>query len=405
MEINVKLTARTPLWSGNVDGNCGWPDESAGIRETSIIGSIRWWTEAILRSLDGFFICDPVNKAEKNNLKCCPVQIKSKAHICPSCLLFGATGLRKGFRLEISGGEPGHKHKLCKIKPGGRQNGWNLGPGMAGNFDLKIVPLDKDFDPVLLLFPLRIASNWAAIGAKSQHGYGVIDFSENIDCITLEKYQAALTKYCQARLKKSNMYERTYIDQSQLPSIRDFFFARVRFRAQGDWWKKIDGIKNDSGTYPKVREWFKSGIVPVSPAIKNWLRYKEGKKLWQQNGFNNKTIEQFLLGSAKGEKSASRINISFAYKTGDDCWEYRVWGWIPQDYPGGHDNRRIFLNSLKEALKGGNKSINLPVKQLLGIDQKEHWLLEWREFELEKKDCRLEDYINSLAVDGGEVNE
>ena len=53
-EFTVKLKALTPIWTGGVDG------ENTTLRETSIIGSLRWWYEALIRGLGGT-ACDPTS--------------------------------------------------------------------------------------------------------------------------------------------------------------------------------------------------------------------------------------------------------------------------------------------------------------------------------------------------------
>jgi CRISPR-associated protein Cmr1 len=54
----IKIRTLTPIWTGDVNGKC------AKLRETSIIGSLRWWFEAIVRGFGGY-ACDP-----NSNRKC-----------------------------------------------------------------------------------------------------------------------------------------------------------------------------------------------------------------------------------------------------------------------------------------------------------------------------------------------
>ena len=50
--IDIGCRPITPIWTGDVD------QKGARLRETGLIGSLRWWYEAILRSI-GFYACDP----------------------------------------------------------------------------------------------------------------------------------------------------------------------------------------------------------------------------------------------------------------------------------------------------------------------------------------------------------
>ncbi|RLG29077.1 type III-B CRISPR module RAMP protein Cmr1, partial [Methanosarcinales archaeon] len=41
----IGIRTLTPIWTGDADGKC------TEIKETGIIGSMRWWYEAIVRGL------------------------------------------------------------------------------------------------------------------------------------------------------------------------------------------------------------------------------------------------------------------------------------------------------------------------------------------------------------------
>jgi CRISPR-associated protein Cmr1 len=46
-EYTVKIKPLTPLWTGDAERKPGT------LRETGIIGSLRWWYEALIRGLGG----------------------------------------------------------------------------------------------------------------------------------------------------------------------------------------------------------------------------------------------------------------------------------------------------------------------------------------------------------------
>ena len=90
----MKITIRTltPLWTGGVDRT------TDRLHETGIIGSLRWWYEALVRGLGGY-ACDPTsNKPDER----CQFDTKAYerthqiedglANVCPVCRLFGCTG-------------------------------------------------------------------------------------------------------------------------------------------------------------------------------------------------------------------------------------------------------------------------------------------------------------------------
>ncbi len=54
-QIKVTLKTLTPFWTGNVDG------KSNELKLTSIIGSLRWWFEALVRGMM-YYACDSTKK-------------------------------------------------------------------------------------------------------------------------------------------------------------------------------------------------------------------------------------------------------------------------------------------------------------------------------------------------------
>ncbi|OGF68320.1 MAG: type III-B CRISPR module RAMP protein Cmr1 [Candidatus Fischerbacteria bacterium RBG_13_37_8] len=404
----ISLKIKTPLWTGDIDGR------SDSLQSTGIIGSLRWWIETILRGMDKF-ACDPVDNNSGNSIKRCPALKENNhdiAQYCPACLIFGATGKRRMFKLRMNGGTE-TSIGLINIKPNGRNRGWFLGRGLVGNINLDIIPFEKDFDENIILVPLTIASKYGAIGAKTQHGYGIFEF-ENYPEIRFDSFKETL----KAVLKKEGI-EKLKIEERNggenfLPNIKEMFFTKVQFEAQDDnWWKEVDGIKErgraGDGNYYKgcindsrMVNWVNSGSIPIPPAIKNWLRFGGGKSLWKTGDYNNKDrrIENWLFGSIKNGKSASKINISCAYRINNSIWEFRVWGWIPENSPFNPFSRKDFLDNLMTSLDGSGQ-VKIPWNSLFGSKTKKHKLEIWREFDssrdtVKPKEKNIENYLQSL---------
>jgi len=387
--MEVKIRTLTPIWTGDID------QKSDLLQSSGITGSLRWWTEAILRS-ENRYSCDPTSDEEK-----CP---KEKAY-CFACLVFGATGIRRTFRLNVSGGKSVFPGSTLSIKHSGRNRGWYLGSGIVGEINLKITPLDKGFDESLIFLPLILVSKWGGIGAKTQHGYGVVKI-EKCPKIDFERFRKAIEKITnQQRLSKLRI-ELRHGSNNGFPDLREMFFAKVQFEAEKDWWKKVNGIApraqdNYRGYVddPRMRSWINSGSVPVAPAIKNWLRYGNGAGLWKTTN-QNRRIENWLFGTIKYGKIASKINVSCAYPVNNNLWEFRIWGWIPKDgLPAGFD-RDGFLDNLKQALDGGG-SVTVSWNELLGDQTRNHTLKVWREFDssrdtVKPNETNISSYIQSL---------
>jgi CRISPR-associated protein Cmr1 len=435
----IILKIKTPVWTGDIDS------KSELLQSTGITGSLRWWTEVILRGLDKF-ACDPVEddrcpkKVKKNNLE--------MNEYCPACLIFGATGRRRTFRLHMNGGEETFNSTPIKIQPDNRKGGWYLGSGLKGEVNLEVTPLDKGFKGCLVLIPLTIAAKWGGLGAKTQHGYGVVGLAGRVG---FEDFKKALDALCDGgQLKRLGMAERTG-DNNSLPDIKEMFFAKVRFEAQGNWWKGVDGIKRRGqkgnsdyyGGYesdPRMISWANSDSVPIAPAIKNWLRFGDGKGLWQTG--NNRELENWLFGTTKRicsecltevgkdkknkdnfwcphckksfkpkdtlERVASKINVSCAYCVNANLWEFRIWGWVPKNNLSSMFNREGFLDNLKACLSGsGQVQIPFPWNRLLGGNTKGHSLKVWREFNSPRDTVKAQEpqiavYLQSL-LDGEEA--
>jgi len=169
----VEIKALTPIWTGDAER------KSTELRETGIIGSLRWWYEALIRGLGGS-ACDPTNT------KC-----EGKNH-CDACELFGCTGWARKFRLEV---ERKTNNEVI----------------------LKFIEMRKmkDIEWALLNKTINIIAKYGAIGGKiAESNYGLIDIAKNdLDNLGIDK--SALGQYL--RKKGSN------VDN---PNLQRFIFVK-----------------------------------------------------------------------------------------------------------------------------------------------------------------------------------
>ena len=198
---------------------------------------------------------------------------------------------------------------------------------------MKITPLNSNFDESLVLLPLVLASNWGGTGAKTQHGYGVVEI-EDYPEINFGRFKEAVEKITkQERLSKLKIDLRQHENSNGFPDLKEMFFAKVQFGAENEWWRSVDGIvprKQDNYkgyvNDQRMKNWIESGSVPIAPAIKNWLRFgKEittnGRKIkiFPFKEVSNKEVSKWLFGISEGNiKTASKINISCAYAIDDN---------------------------------------------------------------------------------------
>lgn len=387
--MELKIRTLTPLWTGGVE--TGKMDR---IHETGIVGSLRWWYEAIIRGLGGE-VCNPTADDR------CPIKKNGKDAFCSVCDIFGATGQRRKFRVRLGDGEsllannasniPIPSGRVHKTRKGYRAGGWYLMSGsvVGQAIPLRVIPLSKTEICSQIRLILSLIHRHAAIGAKVSNGYGVLDFSENGQPVNINPLEA---------LPEDSKPERQHI----LPDIRDFFFAKFQFEAPAGnpkWWKQISGIaeslegkvtngrkqtyvhRNSSDkklAQSNLNRVVQRGILPIAPAIRNWLRYQ-----WT-SGLNDSEM-YFLFGESRAAcpccfdtrlkkdiknrfnkwcsnckkifsnddllpATASKINVSHAYRLKNGNWEFRIWGWIPCQPPNGiqfNGGRDRFLSQLK----------------------------------------------------------
>ncbi len=147
-EFTVKVKPLTPIWTGDTTG------KNTTLRETGIIGSLRWWYEALVRGLGGT-ACDPTyNKCKDEN------------H-CDACELFGCTDWARKFRLEVEKTNSEVTLRFIELR--------NL----------------KDVEWALLNKTLKIIADYGAMGGKiSEDKYGLIKIEHNdLEGFTLERTQ------------------------------------------------------------------------------------------------------------------------------------------------------------------------------------------------------------------------
>ncbi|HDM76646.1 MAG TPA: type III-B CRISPR module RAMP protein Cmr1 [Deltaproteobacteria bacterium] len=307
--MNVRIRTLTPLWTGGVDGTMD------KIHETGIIGSLRWWYEAIVRGLGGE-ACDPTGKGKceyspKNNRS-------PEEQLCPACYVFGTTGWKRRFRLEIVEDkttpiwEP--PDRTLNIRPPNRTRGWYLLPGRMGNLSLKFTGDSKVLSLIagLLLF----LEKWGNLGAKPQLGYGVFAI-ENRDEVIEWAYGNGGDKSGWKWKVLNNNNDNNNNTNKNPPDLKQFGFFKYRFKpTQPGWWTQVPGLSRVSTKIQPIISQYQT--VPVSPSLKNEWRFNQWNRKWGDER------ETFGVIQPGGVRLRSKVAVSWAYKT-DGVWEVRGW--------------------------------------------------------------------------------
>jgi len=216
--MKITLQTKTPIWTGGVDGKVD------RLHETGLIGSLRWWYEALVRGLGGY-ACDPTSdvpngrcqfdtkayKKAKKDGKTETDAINAGLHsVCPVCYVFGTTGWARLFQLRslkvpttplhFRTTLPMNKSWLKKVFGGENQNINSL-QVPYGELQFQFIPrrLDAEYAWSQFALILHFAAKHGGIGARNQHGFGQFTFPAELEHISFAEGLRQLT----ARMRKN----------------------------------------------------------------------------------------------------------------------------------------------------------------------------------------------------------
>lgn len=335
--MKFTLETLTPLWTAGTD-----PKNMDRVHETGIIGSLRWWYEAVLRGLvDDNSICIPTGEADQ---RC---NYEKHKRVCKACDLFGATGWKRRFRLELNGGSRLFTTPInIKIRPDG--NGWYFSPPYVSDSGARISgqvtvlrqraagssSIEND-----LCVVAELINRCGALGPKTQHGWGVVNMKLG------DSTQPDIGAFLRGLPEDST-------DDQGLPTIGNMFFANLYLRdgIADNWWKNAnlgsgvkDKVRRDGREIDHANAWRlpSNFSVPTAPAVKYKLRYGNNSPYIPEAG----KCEPFFFGEISKPAVKAKINISNAYKL-DDGWQFRIWGWFPEQNLPGSTSRDQLMKEL-----------------------------------------------------------
>jgi CRISPR-associated protein Cmr1 len=332
--VEIKLSTLTPIYTGGIDG------KSEQLHSQGVLGSLRWWYEAILRG-QGLRACDPSRHSCLYNPNS---RLSIEEQLCAACQVFGATGYARRFRLDVlSQDAPAwpSREQALNIRPYGRNRGWYLNPGLVGAETIRLTGSEKEVNQMVAL--LCFLECYGSIGAKPQLGHGVFRI-EDAPPISRDAF----------------VYSASYQTVGELPDLRTFTFFKYRFSPSSPtWWTQVPGVgelRSRREDWAIAEKQAAQGVVPVAPALKNHIRYGQQ---WSPS------VAHWLFGTLRGnERVRSRISFSWAYRV-DNGWEIRGWLYLPQDQTG-----RTFAD-YSENIRNLNTALEDPRgwAQALGLQQ------------------------------------
>lgn len=279
--FTVTIQPLTPIWTGDAKRNC------TTLRETGIIGSLRWWYEALIRGLGGT-ACDPTNT------KC-----EGKNH-CDACEFFGCTGWARKFRFEIENCNL-KEIKEILIETREMRNNKYLKRKISGlmsndSIVLNFIPL-KDISQNewgLLNRAFEIIANYGALGARTSQGNGVIKIIEN---------RLPYNDTCKVELNKFFFYKFHLKFKENLSNLigKNVFWTQQR-QSNCSYWKEY---------------WENYKFLPIAFHIRDAIRHLESDRNQRHEIFG--TVAKYARGS--------KVFVSHGYKIDDKTVETRIWGY------------------------------------------------------------------------------
>ena len=298
--MHLHLLFETPLWTG---GLSHVPSPSKGpvmnrVRTTGLLGSLRWWYEAVVRALGGW-ACDPtqhtclLDRQRFREMQAAPRHQRLRAAgLCDVCRDFGATGWRRAFDLIAPPTMRPARNVPRQIQArdpacGDRRPRWYLpGPGHQGTLVLHLRPRGSEAHAPLerLALVLHIVARHAALGAKTGLGYGRF----RLESPPPPDAPAVLRAWQETLAPPPED-----ISQAHLPDLTRMFFAHLEVPPSSSPWQAVADLKC------RLRRAFRAGFSPA--------------------------LRHFLMGEVRGgHRIAARIRMTAVYNG-----TMRVWGWVP----------------------------------------------------------------------------
>lgn len=306
----LKIRTLTPLWTGTYE------EKSTKLKITSIIGSLRWYFEALVRGF-GLKACDPTTD---------PCEKKEGAsEICHACEVFGCTGYRRPFILR--GNDLGTTNLFFKTL---QDNKWWLKKqfgdkkqALFGETTFEIIELKEKIEDIIYALFFFI-QKYGALGAKTQNGFGQFQILNDISEEKIEKLLQEMYDF----IKKAN---------NQI-SNSDYFILKYKIN------KNNHGIKDIINNYKQLREEpvnFKNFYIPCGFDIRYNLKNQ------------NKSLKK-VFGS---RNNASRVFVSHLYKEKkrESNYYLKVWGFIPQQFLSVIDSN-LTLNKFRKRINSQIKN-------------------------------------------------
>jgi CRISPR-associated protein Cmr1 len=350
--LTITLKTLTPLWTGGADGT------SDRLHVTGIVGSLRWWYEAIVRGLGGY-VSDPtaeetaarsefdtkayeearrVGKSDNEALR------EGLKTVCPVSYLFGATGWARLFQLHTRNVPTAPLHFRTTIRMnqswlrrvfGGESQDISRLTVPYGTVQCQLVQrgYDADYARDQLALVLRFAADYGGLGAKLQHGFGQVALTlpPDMQQVTVANGLAQLATRLRAEEWRANGAT------THIPfDLRNF--VSLTYHIPSHAWVAFTADRAHFGSEQKRGE---INYLPCAFdlrykgtgnfGMRRWLEDPAGPKQWSHAAANQLMGVSTKKGEVEKEddRQASRLCFGMPYRleSGDYC--LRIFGFAP----------------------------------------------------------------------------
>lgn len=360
VEFQIEPLPGSGIWTGSDD-----PKKMNLLKGTSLVGSMRFWTEALLRSFE-HRVCDCVQDHETFDKD--HYMGGGDGNVCSACHSFGCTGLARAFSLHINTKQPlSLQLKKANIKISAPNRGdtyYSLATGWTEKFSLTLScqralswPCDEHRKknhyvlPPEVVLATFIMLEYGTLGAMDQYGCGLVQTPNRKELV--DTIQSAL----------GSMHTGVMKPEPGQANLKDFYF----FKGSLD-----NTALNELCNCTISRESLRQEGAPVAAA--SIIRIRRLLRDTLRSQFTNlstgKELRHWLCGYIQKSNNAKNLgsHISVSVSNGT----LYGWGWVPRTgivltkderVQNSLDERETILQAIHSCIKSFCPSI------------------EWREFQ------------------------
>ena len=344
--MQITLKTLTPLWTGGVE-----PGKMDRLHETGLIGSLRWWYEALVRGLGGY-ACDPTS--DNSEARCSfdnEAYQKTKnvedglAGVCSVCRLFGCTGWKRMFALQALDipTVPFHLRTSLPINKNWFERSFSKSDCdvVYGDLTLRLVTRRQDLDFVYsqIALLLNFAASYGGIGAKQQHGFGQVLLQHSppeLQNFTIVDGLTILSR----RVDKQS-------ENHTLFNLKNFVSLEYDIPSN-----KLSVFRNRGSHYGSLQKQSEDAYIPCAFDLRyrgkepfgfrKWLKEKKG---WKESNRSDQLGDLDKLMGPRSEwgkgnrkrsidndlRTASRIFFGMPYQQSNHSYRLRIFGFPPPE--------------------------------------------------------------------------